>query len=76
MKVACRYIDDKLILYVENLGKDPILSAVKTSILSTLKPGDSDFCANLIVHAVQAVKMTNTEWEVKYSINEIKILEA
>ncbi|KAL9253694.1 T-complex protein 1 subunit alpha-like protein [Drosera capensis] len=55
---------------VEKLGKDSLVNCAKTSISSKLIAADSDFFANLVVEAVQAVKMTNACGEVKYPLRE------
>ncbi|GKV02668.1 hypothetical protein SLEP1_g15066 [Rubroshorea leprosula] len=59
MREACKYVDEKLAVKVEKLGKDSLINCAKTSMSSKLISGDSDFFASLVVDAVQAVKMTN-----------------
>ncbi|KAM7276740.1 hypothetical protein ACFE04_018606 [Oxalis oulophora] len=76
MREACKYIEEKLAVKVEKLGKDSLLNCAKTSMSSKLISGDSDFFANLIVEAVQSVKMTNARGEIKYPIKGINILKA
>ncbi|KAF2315398.1 hypothetical protein GH714_039111 [Hevea brasiliensis] len=76
MREACKYVDEKLAVKVEKLGKDSLVNCAKTSMSSKLIAGDSDFFANLVVDAVQAVKMTNVRGEVKYPIKSINILKA
>ncbi|CAH9096759.1 unnamed protein product [Cuscuta europaea] len=76
MREACKYVEDKLAVKVEKLGKDSLLNCAKTSMSSKLIAGDSDFFANLVVEAVQSIKMTNARGEIKYPIKGINILKA
>ncbi|XVF65837.1 hypothetical protein PTKIN_Ptkin09bG0282900 [Pterospermum kingtungense] len=76
MREACKYVEEKLAVKVEKLGKDSLVNCAKTSMSSKLIAGDSDFFANLVVEAVLAVKMTNARGEVKYPIKGINILKA
>ncbi|ESW31531.1 hypothetical protein PHAVU_002G245800 [Phaseolus vulgaris] len=76
MREACKYVDEKLAVKVEKLGKDSLINCAKTSMSSKLIAGDSDFFANLVVDAVQSVKMTNARGEVKYPIKGINILKS
>ncbi|KAI0488967.1 hypothetical protein KFK09_028808 [Dendrobium nobile] len=76
MREACKYVDEKLAVKVEKLGKDSLVNCAKTSMSSKLIGTDSDFFANLVVDAVQAIKTTNARGEVKYPIKGINILKA
>ncbi|KAG6749326.1 hypothetical protein POTOM_046370 [Populus tomentosa] len=71
MREACKYVEEKLAVKVEKLGKDSLVNCAKTSMSSKLIGGDSDFFANLVVDAVQSIKMTNVRGEVRYPIKTI-----
>ncbi|KAE8694921.1 T-complex protein 1 subunit alpha [Hibiscus syriacus] len=47
MREACKYVEKKLVVKVEKLGKDSLINCAKTSMSSKLIAGDSDFFANL-----------------------------
>ncbi|XP_020082712.1 T-complex protein 1 subunit alpha isoform X1 [Ananas comosus] len=76
MREACKYVEEKLAVKVEKLGKDSLVNCAKTSMSSKLIAADSDFFANLVVDAVQGVKTTTAKGEVKYPIKGINILKA
>ncbi|KAJ6722684.1 hypothetical protein OIU74_007304 [Salix koriyanagi] len=71
MREACKYVEEKLAVKVEKLGKDSLVNCAKTSMSSKLIGGDSDFFANMVVDAVQSVKMTNVRGEIRYPIKTI-----
>ncbi|KAL2939578.1 T-complex protein 1 subunit alpha [Bienertia sinuspersici] len=49
MREACKYIEEKLAVKVDKLGKDSLVNCAKTSMSSKLVSADSDFFANLVV---------------------------
>ena len=76
MREACKYIDEKLAVSVESLGRDSVLNAARTSMSSKIIGSDSDHFARLVVDAITAVKTTSEQGKVTYPIRSIAVLKA
>ncbi len=76
LREAVKYMNEHVSIKVENLGRDSLLNIAKTSMSSKIIGSDSDFFANMVVDAMQAVKTTNNRNEVKYPVKAVNILKA
>ncbi|KAI5017361.1 hypothetical protein ZWY2020_042249 [Hordeum vulgare] len=52
MREACKYVEEKLSVKVDKLGKDSLVNCAKTSMSSKLIHSDKDFFANLVADAL------------------------
>ncbi|KAK7956227.1 T-complex protein 1 subunit alpha [Apiospora aurea] len=76
MREAIKYMNENISIKVEQLEKESLLSIAKTSMSSKIIGADSEFFAQMVVDAMQAVKTTNNKNESKYPVKAVNILKA
>ena len=74
--MAVKYIQEHLSISVDDLGKECIINAAKTSMASKVIGSDSEFFSNMVYEAANLIKVSDGKGGFTYPIKAINVLKA
>jgi T-complex protein 1 subunit alpha len=75
LKEMVKYIKEHLTVKVDTLGRDALISAAKTSMSSKLVGSENVFFSEMVVSAMERVKVIGDDGKPKYPVKNINILK-
>lgn len=75
LRESVKFIQQNMTLKIDELGREALVNAARTSMSSKLVSAESDFFADMVVNAMQNVKHVNELGEVKAPVKAVHILK-
>jgi T-complex protein 1 subunit alpha len=75
LRESVQFIQKNLSVKVDSLGKDALINCAKTSMSSKLLGAEMDFYSDMVVTAMQNVKVVTASGETKYPVKAVHILK-
>jgi len=75
MRQACKYISEEMAITTESLGKEALMNAARTSMSSKIIGSQAEFFSEMVVDAMNEVKIVNKKGTAKYPLKSVGIVK-